>query len=68
MEQKKLVRYTDSFKEKVIHELETGRFLSMEEAQFHYNIGGSQTIRRWLVKAGKTNILPVVVLRDTNVV
>lgn len=60
-------KYTPAFKAKVISELESGIFTSMEQAQMHYNIGGSSTIKRWIVKAGKTKVLlPKVVVVDVD--
>lgn len=61
---KDLITYTDAFKEKVLNDLETGVCRSYTEAQMKYKIGGSQTIKRWVNKSGKTHLLFKRVVRD----
>lgn len=46
MYQRTVVRYSMSFKQQVIEELETGQFDSISQAQRHYGIRGSETIGR----------------------
>lgn len=51
------IRYSESFKLKVIKEIEeTG--LRIAEAKRIYNIKGGQTIELWLKKYGKQDLLP----------
>jgi len=61
---KELINYTDAFKEQVLKDLESGVCRSYTEAQMKYKIGGSQTIKRWINKAGKNNLLYRKVVRD----
>jgi hypothetical protein len=62
--QKELIQYTDAFKAQVLNDLETGVCRSYTEAQMKYKIGGSQTIKRWIGKSGKTHLLFKKVVRD----
>ena len=55
------VRYSLSFKHQVIHELESGRFGSINEARLHYGIKGWMTVIYWLRKYGKNHLCPKVV-------
>lgn len=61
---KEIVLYTDTFKERVLQDLEEGICRSYTEAQMKYKIGGSQTIKKWIMKAGKTHLLFKKVVRD----
>lgn len=53
-------RYSLSFKQKVVKEIEEGK-LSISEAQKLYSLGGSVTIQRWIKKLGKNELLNKVV-------
>jgi transposase-like protein len=53
-------RYSLAFKQKVIHEIESGK-LSIEKARRIYDIGGTCTIQKWLKKLGKHHLLYKVV-------
>lgn len=66
MESRQIIKYTEEFKNKVLRELETGKFNSFGEAASNYNINGSCTIRKWAVKYGKTSLLPKVVVVDVS--
>ena len=61
MHQKTVIRYSQSFKQQVISDLESGRFSSMLQAQEHYGITGSSTIRNWLLKYGRNHLCAKVV-------
>ena len=61
MNQRIIVRYSMSFKQQVVGELESGRFSSISEAQEHYGITGAATIRNWLVKYGRNHLCAKVV-------
>ena len=61
MKQKIVVRYSRSFKQQVIADLESGRFSSITQAQEHYGITGSATIRYWLNKYGRNHLCAKVV-------
>jgi transposase len=59
-EQHVSMSYSTAFKLKVVEEIESGKF-SMTEAGKIYDIGGSHTINRWMVKFGKSYLLSKVV-------
>jgi len=50
-----------AFKQQVVGELERGRFGTILEAARHYGIGGSMTVRSWLKRYGRSNLIPKVV-------
>ena len=56
-----IVRYSMSFKQQVVGELESGRFSSISEANEHYGITGTATVRNWLVKYGRNHLCAKVV-------
>jgi transposase-like protein len=61
MDQRIIVRYSMSFKQQVVEELESGRFSSILKAKEHYGIAGAGTVRSWLVKYGRNHLCPKVV-------
>jgi transposase-like protein len=61
MRQKIVVRYSQSFKQQVIADIESGRFSSIMQAQEHYGITGSATIQNWLNKYGRNHLCAKVV-------
>lgn len=61
MQQRLVIRYSNTFKRHVISELESGRFDSIGQASDHYGITGSMTIRKWLDKFGRNHLCPKVV-------
>ena len=56
---RKVIRYSISFKQKVVNEIEL-EGLSISEAGRRYGINGSETINNWLRKLGKAHLLNVV--------
>lgn len=56
-----VTRYSVSFKHQVVSDLESGRFVSIKEAQQHYGITGHHTVQSWLRKYGKNHLVPKVV-------
>jgi transposase len=54
-------RYSQAFKRQVVEEVESGRFRSMQEAGEHHGISGATTIRDWVRRWGKSNVLTKVV-------
>lgn len=56
-----VVRYSLAFKRQVVGDVEAGRFRSLQEASKHYGIRGTVTVRRWLVRFGKSYLAPKVV-------
>lgn len=61
MRHRTVIRYSMGFKQQVIEQLESGRFSSIAEAQEHYGITGSKTIRNWLRKYGRNHLCAKVV-------
>jgi len=54
-------RYSQSFKHQVVLEMESGRFGSALEASLHHGITGATTVRDWVRRFGKAQILTKVV-------
>lgn len=59
-EQRKLIRYSTSFKRKVVNEIESGK-LTKNGARRLYGIGGGSIIQQWIKKFGKLHLLNKVV-------
>jgi len=55
------MRYSMSFKQQVIKQLEAGRFSSISEAKEHFGILGDYTIQNWLKKYGRNHLCAKVV-------
>jgi len=62
---KKTTRYSEAFKRQVVNDLETGKFSSFQAASRAYSIGGSVTVRSWVLKYGSAAIHPKVVKVST---
>jgi transposase-like protein len=52
MKQRRVIRYSEAFKQQVVDEIESGD-ASILSVQRKYGIGGAQTIQTWLIKFGK---------------
>ena len=61
MKQRLVVRYSMSFKQQVVSDLESGRFNSIAQAQRHYGITGAWTVQRWLKRYGRNHLCPKVI-------
>jgi len=61
--QKKVVRYSISFKQMVVNEVESGR--SCEYLRRKYDIGSTVTIPRWVERLGKNHLLNKLVRIET---
>lgn len=61
--QQEVVRYSNSFKQQVVRELESG--LGIDELRKRYKIGGGATIQAWVRKFGKNHLLNKVVRIET---
>jgi len=55
-----VVHYSESFKQKVISEIESGKY-TQNEARHVYGIGGGSTISNWLKRYGKNHLLSKIV-------
>ncbi len=60
MEERILYRYDQPLKDLVIALLESGEIKSIEDARRRFHIGGHGTIQKWLRKAGKQHLIPIV--------
>jgi transposase-like protein len=58
MKQREAVRYSEAFKQQVISELEEGKFSSEFAASRAYGIRGARTIRVWLQRYGRSDLMP----------
>lgn len=58
-------RYSEAFKLQVVRELESGKLASISEANRKYGISGSETVKGWLRKYGKEQLLPRIVRVET---
>jgi len=58
--QKPWIRYSEAFKQKVIKEIEEGKY-SIGAAQKIYDIGSTDTIYRWLKENGKNHLIGKVI-------
>ena len=47
--------YTEEFKQKLVQEIESGKYKSAGEAKRLLKIGGSMTIHKWIAKYGKNS-------------
>jgi len=54
---KELISYSEAFKMKVVEEISQGKFSSVLHAQKTYGIMGANTIRKWVTKYGKEEML-----------
>ena len=57
---KHIIRYSQAFKQQVVQEIEQGRW-TLSEAGKVYGIRGSQTVKGWLKRMGKLDLLPKLV-------
>jgi transposase-like protein len=62
-EQKTTIRYSISFKQMVVKEIEEGK--SIEEQRKKYDIRGGQTIQNWVKTFGKNHLLNKIVRVET---
>ena len=56
---RKVVRYSISFKQKVVQEIEL-EGLSISEANRRYGINGGETVKKWIRELGRSHLLDVV--------
>ncbi len=58
---KKVVRYSEAFKQMLVTKLEEGEYGSPFEASQAYGIRGHDTVKRWVREYGKSHLLKKVV-------
>ncbi len=56
MLRKEIKKYTPAFKKMVLDELERTNS-SYTDISLKYEIGGSMTLKKWIVASGRTNLL-----------
>ena len=59
-EQKRIVKYSRAFKQKVVKEIEEGKY-SLNKARHIYDIGGGSTVNNWVRALGKNHLLAKIV-------
>src|SRR5689334_15860002 len=59
-QQRSIIRYSISFKQQVVKEIEE-EGLSYEDAKRRYGIKGGETIQKWLKEFGKNHLIQKVV-------
>lgn len=64
MIKRKIIRYSEPFKLQILKELEQGD-LSIHDIQKKYGITGGETIRSWVRKYGKLNLMNRIVRIET---
>ena len=62
--EKTTLRYSESFKQKVVEEIESGK-MNLSEASKRYDIKGPSTIAKWIKKMGKNHLLNKIVRIET---
>ncbi len=66
MLKREIKKYTDAFKKMVLDELEMTNSSYADLTQ-KYEIGGSMTIKKWIIASGRTNLLhPVKIIGVQN--
>jgi transposase-like protein len=60
-----LISYSEAFKMQVVEQISQGKFASMSQAQKAYGINGATTIKTWIKKYGKEELLPKRVRVET---
>ncbi len=63
---RRIVRYSEAFKLKVVDEVDRGRFKSPHEVSQVYGITGKGTVASWIKKYGKNHLLGKVVRVETD--
>ena len=58
MKKRTTVRYSEAFKRQVVDEVARGKFPSLEAARRAYGIPGGTTVRKWIIKYGREDLLP----------
>jgi len=62
---KEFITYSEAFKMKVVEEIRQGKFDTILQAQKAYGIRGGNTIKQWIKKYGKEELLPKRVRVET---
>lgn len=65
MKPSETVRYSEAFKQQVIREIASGKFRGPAGATKAYGIAGQGTVRSWLRKYGRPDLMPQRVIITT---
>ena len=60
-----LITYSEAFKMQVVEQIRQGKFATIAQAQKAYGICGMTTIRQWIKKYGRPELLPKRVRVET---
>lgn len=60
-----VTRYSESFKAQVVRELSEGRFANVHAASRFYGIPGAGTVKNWVKRLGREDLVPKVVRMET---
>jgi transposase-like protein len=55
---KEVVRYSEAFKLRLVEDIAVGKYTSIEEERRRNGIGGFSTVRKWVKRYGREDILP----------
>lgn len=58
MRTRQTIRYGEAFKRQVVAQIETGKFSNATQAMQAYGIAGAQTVKHWLRKYGREDLIP----------
>lgn len=58
-------QYSEAFKQQVVDAIAKGKYTSCRQAQKACGIQGSETIRRWVIKYGRDDLLPKKIRIET---
>jgi transposase-like protein len=58
MKTRSYTRYSEAFKHQVVREIENGKFSGVFAATRAYGIPGSETVKGWLLKYGRDDLMP----------
>jgi transposase-like protein len=62
-QQKSVIRYSISFRQMVVKEIEEG--VGIEQVKKKYDIGGGTTVQRWIKNFGKNHLLNKLIRIET---
>jgi transposase-like protein len=58
MKANETVRYSEAFKQQVVSELEAGKYCGPSQASRAYGIRGAATVKGWLRRYGRSDLMP----------
>lgn len=51
-------QYSEAFKQQVVDAIAKGKYTSVHQAQKACGVGGTDTVKRWVIKYGRDDLLP----------